>query len=146
MPSLMFSHGCKKGQEQGKEITPVEIDLFAPALNEPGPLIVPKSGDFTVAVIPNTQDYTASKKEETPKILESQIEWIKNYQKKEAKRLFERIYDALPTYWRQRRRLPKQHVSGKYNPHFFVGLPNPRKRWQRINAPVPFSIEKNCLK
>ncbi|HBL76604.1 MAG TPA: hypothetical protein DD458_15375 [Prolixibacteraceae bacterium] len=80
---LMFPHGCKKGQETEEEITPVEIDLFAPVLNEPGPPIVPKSGDFTVAVIPDTQYYTASKNGGTPKIFESQINWIKNNQEKE---------------------------------------------------------------
>lgn len=87
LPVLIFLtinfSGCKKEQGADEEINPVKLDLFVPELNEPGPPIVPKSGDFTVAVIPDTQYYISSKNGGTPKMFESQIDWIKNNQEKE---------------------------------------------------------------
>lgn len=79
----IISSGCKKEQGAEEEIIPVKPDLFAPELNEPGPPIIPKSGDFTVAVIPDTQYYTSGKNGGTPNIFESQIDWIKSNQAKE---------------------------------------------------------------
>ena len=79
----IFPSGCKKEQEKEEEIIQDKPDIYAPELNEPGSPIVTKSGDFTVVVLPDTQCYTASKNNGTPKIFESQIDWIRNNQEKE---------------------------------------------------------------
>ena len=75
--------GCKNEQEQKEEIIPVKQDLYTPELNLPGTPIVPKTGDFTIAVIPDTQYYIYSTNNGTPKIFESQVDWIRNNQEKE---------------------------------------------------------------
>ncbi len=79
----IFPSGCKKEQGKEEEIIPDKPDIYTPELNEPGPPIVTKSGDFTVVVLPDTQYYTASRNNGTPKIFESQIDWIRNNQEKE---------------------------------------------------------------
>jgi hypothetical protein len=80
--AVLFS-GCKKEQGPDEEPDPIEQDPFAPVLNEPGPPVVPKQGNFTVAVLPDTQYYTSKKNSGTPQMFESQINWIKNNQEKE---------------------------------------------------------------
>jgi hypothetical protein len=77
----VFSFGCKNESAQNEGI-PV-IDPYAPELNVPGTPIVPAQGDFTVAVIPDTQYYIAGLNQGKPQTFESQVDWIKSNQVKE---------------------------------------------------------------
>ena len=79
----LLPSGCSKGQEKGEVTDPIVLDPFTPVLNVPGPAIVPRTGDFTIAVLPDTQYFVAGKNGGTPDLFRSQINWIIKNQEKE---------------------------------------------------------------
>lgn len=76
---LLSSSGCKKTNDE--DSGPVEpTSAPTPVLNEPGPSIEPQEGEFTIAVLPDTQYYLSRLNNGTPDIFSAQIKWIKDNQ------------------------------------------------------------------
>ena len=81
--TLCFS-GCKKSSEKADD-TPLPI-IPSPdtELNTPGPAATIQDGDFTIAVIPDTQYYLGQPQlGGTLDMFKAQIDWIQNNQVKE---------------------------------------------------------------
>lgn len=80
--SLIFS-GCKKGSPDDDPGLPEPPKPPETELNTPGSPAVVKEGDFSIAVLPDTQYYTAVKNGGTMDMFTAQIDWIKANQVKE---------------------------------------------------------------
>jgi predicted phosphodiesterase len=80
---LLFSE-CGKGSGGDEPVkTTPEVKPPATEINAPGPAATVKDGDFTVAVLPDTQYYIANLNGGKVDMFNAQINWIKSNQVKE---------------------------------------------------------------
>ena len=81
--ACLFFTECKKSSGNNSE-TPNPVPAVETELNTPGPQTTTQPGDFTIAVLPDTQYYIGQPQlGGTLAMFKSQIDWIQNNQVKE---------------------------------------------------------------